>query len=219
MCSIRKSESFFKFSTDNAVTAFSLTGFESLTVQLFDEIETELFEASEERRFFCVFRFLRIEYEWATQWRKSSNENWVGLDLVFLDDAFLPFYDAQFKDLSRGIQRLIIGLTTFDTFTLVLKDKQKLFEKWGHHVDNIIEKLKVWFISNGYLNIHNLFTMFDRDMGFYECESAIPWLSSEDIVFLYEKHIANQSLFFTNFDSNAYFMSIGKLAKNRKKKS
>ncbi|GKX57420.1 hypothetical protein SOASR030_35320 [Leminorella grimontii] len=218
------SHPFFSSTSDSAMT---IRGYELRSTEraygyslrtIFDELERVDFLASAETRIFTCFRFLDAKSDWGTVWRKIKGEDCIGLDLVFLNDVDLPFYNTTLAALSSGLQRLAIGLTTRDVFIEVLDSCAHRFKEWGHDPAQIHARLESWFHNEGYSQIWKLFDLFGQDTNLSDCERLIPWLTFDDVVFLYERWHASQGKnFVSTLDSRCHYKQIGLIPKNKKK--
>ena len=185
---------------------------------IFRSLEHVDFLASSETRFSICFRFLDIECDWGTAWRKHRGEDCIGLDLVFLNHVDLPFYGSSLATLSAGLQRLVIGLTAQDVFAEVIDSCATKFKTWGHDPAQIHERLTLWFDNEGYTRVWNLFALFESDASLSDCEGVIPWLEFDDIILLYERWLASHGADFqTTLDSRFYYARIGSNPRNKKK--
>jgi len=174
--------------------------------------------ASSEARLSVCFRFLDVECNWGTAWRKDRGKDCIGLDLVFLSHVDLPFYGSSLAALSAGLQRLVIGLATRDVFAEVVDSCATKYKAWGHDPAQIHERLTFWFDNEGYTRIRKLFALFERDASLSNCEGVVPWLEFDDIVLMYERWIASRGAdFTTTLDSRFYYERIGSSFRNRKK--
>lgn len=186
---------------------------------IFRSLEQVDFLASSETRLFTCFRFVDVESDWGTAWRKHQREDCIALDLVFLNHVDLPFYGSSLATLPAGLQRLVIGLTTRDVFAEVVTRCATKFKAWGHDPAQIQERLTFWFENEGYTRIWKLFDLFERDASLSDCEGVIPWLEFDDIVLMYERWITLHGAdFATTLDSRFYYERIGSSPRNRKKR-
>ncbi len=209
---------FFEYVTDCDATieGFYVQGPEDRRIDILNGLNAFDVLAAPEPRISCAFRFLRIEHDWGTAWRKSKNANSISLDAVFLVDHVIPFFAAPLIELSPGLQRLVIGLTAHELFKEVIQTKSRLFEAWGHDPEELLEKISHWFSVSGYTGIQSLFSMFEQDENLADCNMAIPWLTFDDIVFLYERHVLASHLFTFKMDSSLYYSIINENPNNKK---
>ena len=214
---------FFSYSSDSAVTIF---GYELRSTDptasdtgksIFTSLESANICASSETRLFTVFRFLPSSANWGTAWRKAKGENCIHLDLVYLTDVTLPFWQARLLDLSPGLQRLVIGLAAKEVFDETIKGCANRFSEWGHDPVQIREQFASWFAEQGYTRIERLFNQFEADANLSESEGIVPWLDFDEIVLIYERFATNRSEFKNRLDSKYFFELSGKKPQNKKR--